>query len=489
MDHSSQASRILYIIGFALFTSYVIGLLSLPAYWGYVHATPTWEVSTACLEIACVMVLYGILWVVQKKGGIPCQKMVLLAILTGCVTVFAISHLVSIATSGVFSLPYIINVLLFAFITLLLFLFWAKLSSDLSIDRLCLDVPLALILSSVFGTGLSWLTASLNLYEGSLFMLIPFASTLFLLPLVVTNKTRELVFGLVRSPKARISSYPEFAVFIILLVYILCTSIFYSVLTEGMAQYSLQYAEHRVLGFCSLIVLLVLMQVAKKKDQFLPYGVVFFVTACIACLYCISLFGLIDFQAARTLLLMTRSLALFISFIVLIQLACREQCPLEFPFAFVLLPVVLASRALMFGAWDYLQILSSLVDIDLLIMVLALGSSFFLTIGCFFLMFSWGRAHIKQAKLRETPAPLESDESIAVIRDTYNLSAREAEVIFYISQGNTRKAIAKKLYLSENSIATYSKSAYGKMGIHSRQEAIDLISGLLAETDVASVNR
>ena len=52
------------------------------------------------------------------------------------------------------------------------------------------------------------------------------------------------------------------------------------------------------------------------------------------------------------------------------------------------------------------------------------------------------------------------------------LSAREAEVIALITQGLSNNEIAEKAILSINSIKTYIRSAYRKMGVTSRTNAV-----------------
>lgn len=52
------------------------------------------------------------------------------------------------------------------------------------------------------------------------------------------------------------------------------------------------------------------------------------------------------------------------------------------------------------------------------------------------------------------------------------LSAREAEVVGLIVQGLTNEQIAKRAYLSINSVKTYIRSAYRKMGVERRSQAV-----------------
>lgn len=52
------------------------------------------------------------------------------------------------------------------------------------------------------------------------------------------------------------------------------------------------------------------------------------------------------------------------------------------------------------------------------------------------------------------------------------LSAREAEVVALITQGLSNDEIARRTYLSINSVKTYIRSAYRKMGVTRRSQAV-----------------
>ena len=55
---------------------------------------------------------------------------------------------------------------------------------------------------------------------------------------------------------------------------------------------------------------------------------------------------------------------------------------------------------------------------------------------------------------------------------TEGLSPREAEVLAFITQGLTNAEIARNLYLSVNSVKTYIRSAYRKIGVTRRSQAV-----------------
>ena len=67
------------------------------------------------------------------------------------------------------------------------------------------------------------------------------------------------------------------------------------------------------------------------------------------------------------------------------------------------------------------------------------------------------------------------------------LTAREIEVLALITQGMSNVDIADKLYLSINSVKTYIRSAYGKIGATSRSRAVTwcLLNGFAPPDDVA----
>lgn len=56
------------------------------------------------------------------------------------------------------------------------------------------------------------------------------------------------------------------------------------------------------------------------------------------------------------------------------------------------------------------------------------------------------------------------------------LSDRETEIAFLIARGYSRPYIREKLFISKNTVATHIRHIYGKLGIHSKEELIDLVA-------------
>ncbi len=74
-----------------------------------------------------------------------------------------------------------------------------------------------------------------------------------------------------------------------------------------------------------------------------------------------------------------------------------------------------------------------------------------------------------------------------VLRDRFELSSREAEVMELIARGNNVATIADKLVISENTVRTHSKHIYTKLAIHKKQELLDLLEEV--ELDDMNMNK
>lgn len=74
------------------------------------------------------------------------------------------------------------------------------------------------------------------------------------------------------------------------------------------------------------------------------------------------------------------------------------------------------------------------------------------------------------------PSTGEEDRAVlARLARERGLTEREAEVAQHICRGRTKQYIAQTMCLSENTIRTYARRAYQKLGVHSRSELQDLV--------------
>ena len=69
--------------------------------------------------------------------------------------------------------------------------------------------------------------------------------------------------------------------------------------------------------------------------------------------------------------------------------------------------------------------------------------------------------------------PLEA--ACASLAQSHHLSERETEVFAMLARGYTRTSIAKKLFVSENTVRVHVKNIYAKLYVHSKQQLIDLV--------------
>ena len=68
------------------------------------------------------------------------------------------------------------------------------------------------------------------------------------------------------------------------------------------------------------------------------------------------------------------------------------------------------------------------------------------------------------------------DEACTDVAREAELSEREAEIMALIAHGNSQKHISEVLYLALGTVQWYAKTIYRKLGIHSKQELINLVT-------------
>lgn len=61
--------------------------------------------------------------------------------------------------------------------------------------------------------------------------------------------------------------------------------------------------------------------------------------------------------------------------------------------------------------------------------------------------------------------------------ETYLLSERERDVLELLIRGNSVAKMADVLFLSQNTVKSHCRSLYRKMGVHSRQQIVDMLDG------------
>ena len=74
--------------------------------------------------------------------------------------------------------------------------------------------------------------------------------------------------------------------------------------------------------------------------------------------------------------------------------------------------------------------------------------------------------------VRRSPTPPSASDELA---RSASLTPRETEVFTLLAQGRSIPYIRDELIISRETAATHAKHIYTKLGVHSRQELIDLV--------------
>lgn len=84
----------------------------------------------------------------------------------------------------------------------------------------------------------------------------------------------------------------------------------------------------------------------------------------------------------------------------------------------------------------------------------------------------------------ETPSASAGDapEALELLARTYQLSDREVQISLLLCRGRSVAYVANDLAISENTVRYHCKKLYAKLGIHRKQELLDLVEGALDET-------
>lgn len=74
-------------------------------------------------------------------------------------------------------------------------------------------------------------------------------------------------------------------------------------------------------------------------------------------------------------------------------------------------------------------------------------------------------------------------KSVVKIKNEYALTDRETEILTELLAGNGNKAIAGKLFISENTVKTHIHNLLQKMGVANRLEALEKVRVAMADTE------
>ena len=107
-------------------------------------------------------------------------------------------------------------------------------------------------------------------------------------------------------------------------------------------------------------------------------------------------------------------------------------------------------------------------------------------LGLYWMMQDYVRSDLIPQPAAEAPRPVPIDiatmpmeekilKVLSFLKPGEILATREREILELVLQNKKRKEIAEKLCLSENTIKTYTRTLYGKVGVSSREELYALL--------------
>jgi DNA-binding CsgD family transcriptional regulator len=72
-------------------------------------------------------------------------------------------------------------------------------------------------------------------------------------------------------------------------------------------------------------------------------------------------------------------------------------------------------------------------------------------------------------------SPISLEDKVLVLAEEYGISGRGLEVLMLLAKGRTGTRIEQELYMSRGTVNTHLRRLYQKLGVHTRQDLLDLI--------------
>lgn len=475
--------------------------LGMTAYWPFfihapfstglfVSARESWAVWYGAVMLAAVAVTVVLLYAHSRLAGWDFVTRAALATVTS-LACLALAGVLIAADRGVTwycgaVAPWVCSVVVGVLVTLLTML-WASVARCLGRDRLAVCLAVTLVLAQVVNALAISVGELLGLPDAAWSVIFPMGSALTMLVLrpvgAMANglmacgagtgeadengpvPLRELVRG----------GCDWLVLLVVFSLYLLGSGVFrgsYKAHTgEAEAVFDVAWRVVVVLVSCAMLAYAVLSLHNAKREPYPWAPAAFF---CLAVLYVALLARGPLGEACNVAVLHSRLIAVYLMWAAAESFSRR--CPhrwgaVTVPALFLTVQTMVRTLASLFSDDGFLLPFSS-VALDA---VLAL-TAFTMTVGVFW----WVRARAYHSEegtgtFAIEDSPREVRDVTSMLRVEYSLTDREADVLRLLARGYTQKSIAEELGLSFNSVRTYAKGLYAKLGVHARQEVIDLV--------------
>ena len=330
----------------------------------------------------------------------------------------------------------------------------------------------SMTLSQIINAAALSLGGALNVPDFLWCVAFPLASCLLLLPYARTGNCtspRAAASRQVDLPADGACNTKSWLIMLgVLALYLLGTGIFRSnaIAQTGTLSPVFDFTQRVVVLAMSLA--LVIYAEFERRHEKEPYPWILFGFACLAILYFVVI-GRQYFPAiCSVIVLHSRLITVFLMWAAAeryVRISSRSPLTLA---AIFLIPqtIVRSVSSAPWAIWDT-SWSSTLLEASLI------ATAFLMTVGVFW----WVRLRTAE-QAATTPSQEQAMDQAPInnAQTTYGLTDRERDVLGLLARGYTQKSIADELGLALNSVRTYAKTLYLKLGVHSRQEVIELMN-------------
>lgn len=89
-----------------------------------------------------------------------------------------------------------------------------------------------------------------------------------------------------------------------------------------------------------------------------------------------------------------------------------------------------------------------------------------------------------EGSAHEAKRELTIDEKAELLAAEHDITGRSLEVLVLLAKGNSAARIEQELYMSKGTVNTHTRRLYQKLGVHKRQELIDMVDAVEDDIEI-----
>lgn len=273
---------------------------------------------------------------------------------------------------------------------------------------------------------------------------------------------------------------PAVVCLVLIVAYLLCTSVLRTAYTFTLPQGELLYksslAKVLLLGIELLMVAAALVSYRRKKADVVSWPL--FIAVCLVALYvAVALFN-VDPDLCLDVIYASRQYAMSLVYVAALWVAWTLGMLAPRLATFIYPGYVVANWLLTYEAGAVFSSVVGRADlwllpvtaVTLVVVTLLTGAYLYLRLGT-----------LARRLVEEPEGAGDSRRQVCVrIAAERGLTERECDVLELVSQGHGQKKVAADLGISEHTVHSYAKNLYAKLDVHNRQECIDYVEEFMA---------